>query len=81
MISDNQNEAKQQILELCAEYCRKFMQEKPFVPGDGVRYAGRVFDADEITSLVDSSLEFWRYGKDRDKSLLRRSYRRVHRES
>ena len=59
MISDNQNEAKQQILGLCAEYCRKFMQEKPFAPGDGVRYAGRVFDEDEITSLVDSSLEFW----------------------
>ncbi len=32
----------------------------PFVPGvSRVTYAGRVFDSEEITNLVDSSLEFW----------------------
>ena len=32
---------------------------KPFTPGDRIPYAGRVFDEQEITSLVDSSLDFW----------------------
>ncbi|MDA8117426.1 MAG: lipopolysaccharide biosynthesis protein RfbH [Actinomycetota bacterium] len=34
--------------------------ESAFRPGeDTVRYAGRVFDADEMVNLVDSSLDFW----------------------
>ena len=49
MLPDNRNEAREKILGLCAEYYRKFMQEKPFSPEDGVRYAGRVFNEDEIT--------------------------------
>ena len=33
---------------------------KPFIAGESrVNYAGRVYDADEMTSLVDSSLDFW----------------------
>ncbi|MCO4782085.1 MAG: lipopolysaccharide biosynthesis protein RfbH [Candidatus Cloacimonetes bacterium] len=36
-----------------------------FIPNKSkVNYAGRVFDADEMTNLVDSSLDFWlTYGK------------------
>jgi CDP-6-deoxy-D-xylo-4-hexulose-3-dehydrase len=35
-------------------------QNIPFVPGKSrVTYAGRVFNQDEIVSLVDSSLDFW----------------------
>jgi CDP-6-deoxy-D-xylo-4-hexulose-3-dehydrase len=35
-------------------------QNAEFVPGvSPVTYAGRVFDEEEITNLVDSSLEFW----------------------
>lgn len=30
-----------------------------FRPGDPIHYAGRVFDADELETLVDSSLDFW----------------------
>ncbi len=30
-----------------------------FKPGDRIAYAGRVYDADEIRMLVDSSLDFW----------------------
>ena len=34
--------------------------EPPFVPGESlVRYAGRVFGAEEVVNLVESSLEFW----------------------
>ena len=32
----------------------------PFRPGqDPVRYAGRVYDAEELVHLVDASLDFW----------------------
>ena len=34
-------------------------QQKPFVPGDRIAYAGRVFDDREIAHLVDASLDFW----------------------
>ena len=33
--------------------------QKPFTPGDRIPYAGRVFDEREVTTLVDSSLDFW----------------------
>lgn len=33
--------------------------KKPFSPGDRISYAGRVFDEKEVTTLVDSSLDFW----------------------
>nr|WP_246525582.1 lipopolysaccharide biosynthesis protein RfbH [Geomobilimonas luticola] len=32
---------------------------KPFVPGDRIPYAGRVFDTQEIANLIDASLDFW----------------------
>jgi CDP-6-deoxy-D-xylo-4-hexulose-3-dehydrase len=35
------------------------VQKKPFVIGDRIPYAGRVFDEKEITNLIDSSLDFW----------------------
>jgi CDP-6-deoxy-D-xylo-4-hexulose-3-dehydrase len=37
----------------------KHAPKKPFVPGDRISYAGRVFDHREIAALVDSSLDFW----------------------
>ncbi|MFZ4441156.1 MAG: lipopolysaccharide biosynthesis protein RfbH, partial [Syntrophales bacterium] len=33
--------------------------QSSFTPGDRIPYAGRVFDEREMTSLVDSSLDFW----------------------
>jgi CDP-6-deoxy-D-xylo-4-hexulose-3-dehydrase len=46
-------------------YTEAFGQPKEFVPGESrLSYAGRVFDASEITSLVDASLDFWlTYGR------------------
>jgi CDP-6-deoxy-D-xylo-4-hexulose-3-dehydrase len=39
---------------------RLFHKTKPFVPsGTYIPYAGRVYDAEEIKALVDSSLDFW----------------------
>jgi len=56
-------ELKAEILEKTAEYYKlvhKPAQEAPFKPGETrVNYAGRVFDEEEMTNLVDASLEFW----------------------
>jgi CDP-6-deoxy-D-xylo-4-hexulose-3-dehydrase len=49
-----------EILERVSEYVALQFPGEKFVPGETyVRYAGRVFDAAELTSLVDASLEFW----------------------
>jgi CDP-6-deoxy-D-xylo-4-hexulose-3-dehydrase len=51
---------RQQILDLVAAYTKLAHAPAPFVPGESkVPYAGRVFDAREVTSLVESSLDFW----------------------
>lgn len=52
---------KNEILDKVKEYYKeKFGQETDFVPGKSkVNYAGRVFDENELTNLVDSSLDFW----------------------
>lgn len=53
-------EARDTILGLVREYCESFHnQQKPFQEGDAVPYARRVYDAEEMTNLVDSALEFW----------------------
>ena len=47
------------ILDLVRQYHAE-APRAPFRPGeDLVRYAGRYFDAQELTNLVDSSLDFW----------------------
>jgi CDP-4-dehydro-6-deoxyglucose reductase, E1 len=54
------DELRAEILELVKEYSRAQWPEKTFVPGESqVDYAGRVFDEDDVTTLVDSSLDFW----------------------
>lgn len=55
-----QEEARQEILGMVAEYCGRFHSQKgDFTPGDRIPYASRVYDAAEMTGLVDSALEFW----------------------
>ena len=54
------DELRAQILELTREYHDEAFPEQQFVPGESsVPVAGRVFDADEVERLVDSSLDFW----------------------
>ena len=49
-----------QILDLVAEYCQEAFRPRPFVPGETpVPVSGKVFDAEEMRLLVDSSLDFW----------------------
>ena len=49
-----------QIQALVGEYVAEAFPERPFVPGETpVPVSGRVFDAEDVRSLVDASLDFW----------------------
>jgi CDP-6-deoxy-D-xylo-4-hexulose-3-dehydrase len=51
---------RQQIRALVREYAEAAFPKKEFEPGVSlVPVSGRVFDADEVEALVDSSLDFW----------------------
>ena len=51
---------REEILRLVAEYHGAAFGERKFVPGESaVRYAGRVFDAEELVNAVDATLDFW----------------------
>jgi CDP-6-deoxy-D-xylo-4-hexulose-3-dehydrase len=51
---------RQQILSLVADYAKEEWPERRFVPGETpVPVSGRVFDGDDLSHLVDSSLDFW----------------------
>lgn len=52
-------QAREELLNLVAEYCDRFHQKKPYEEGDRIPYASRVYDHQEMVNLVDSSLEFW----------------------
>ena len=59
-MSTNPEALRQQIAKLVAEYHAAAFPAREFRPGESsVPVAGRVFDADEIQHLVDSSLDFW----------------------
>lgn len=63
-----------QILDLVRQYhADRMVQATPFTPGDRIPYAGRVFDDEELVSLVDSALDFWltagRYTKQFERGL------------
>lgn len=53
------NNIRDEIFRLVKEYTEKHHQRKPFIPGDKINYAGRIYDHAEIINLVDSTLEFW----------------------
>jgi CDP-6-deoxy-D-xylo-4-hexulose-3-dehydrase len=51
---------RDRIAALVREYHAAQFGQRPFTPGvDLTHYAGRVFDADELCALVDSSLDFF----------------------
>lgn len=60
MTADEAAATRREILELVGRYYRERHAPAPFEPGrDPVRFAGRVFGAEELESLVDSSLDFY----------------------
>ena len=59
---NSEAEARAQIRAMVAAYYDEFkkpQQQKPFVPGDRIAYASRVYDESEMCSLVDAALDFW----------------------
>lgn len=50
---------RQEILELTRKYYEETKCDKEYQAGDRICYSGRVYDAEEMVNLVDSSLEFW----------------------
>jgi len=51
---------RQEILELVGKYYAEAFPKKPFLGGiSQIPVSGKVFDGDELTNLVDSSLDFW----------------------
>jgi CDP-6-deoxy-D-xylo-4-hexulose-3-dehydrase len=59
-MSERADQLRAQILELVEEYSHEAFPERKFIPGQSsVPVSGRVYDASDIQSLVDSSLDFW----------------------
>lgn len=56
---NKEQKAKKAILKAVSDYASKYSAPKAYKDGDRIPYAARVFDAAEMTNLVDSSLEFW----------------------
>ena len=57
--SMTEQEARKEILGIVAEYCMTYHNQKEYKTGDRIPYASRVYDQEEMCSLVDSALEFW----------------------
>jgi CDP-4-dehydro-6-deoxyglucose reductase, E1 len=59
-MSSQAESLRERILDLVAEYHAEAFASRPFVPGETpIPVSGRVFDGDDMRSLVDSSLDFW----------------------
>ena len=59
-MSSQTESLRDRILDLVSEYHELAFAPQPFVPGETpVPVSGRVFDAGDMRSLVDSSLDFW----------------------
>jgi CDP-6-deoxy-D-xylo-4-hexulose-3-dehydrase len=75
-VSSRSDELREQNLALVREYHAEAFPEPEFVPGETpVRYAGRVFDDEEIARLTEATLEFWltsgRFTRQFEKGLAR----------
>jgi CDP-6-deoxy-D-xylo-4-hexulose-3-dehydrase len=58
--SSRASELRAQVLELTREYYAEAFPHRDFVPGESiVPVSGRVFDDEDLVSLVDASLDFW----------------------
>jgi CDP-4-dehydro-6-deoxyglucose reductase, E1 len=54
------DQLREQILQQVAAYTLEAFAPQAFVPGQtAIPVAGRVFDATDVSSLVDSALDFW----------------------
>lgn len=58
MPEDAQN-LRKNILELTRKFYHSAHKPKDYRDGDRINYAGRVFGEEELSALVDASLDFW----------------------
>lgn len=59
-MSSQAQSLRERILDLVAEYHAEAFAPRPFVAGEtSIPVSGRVFDDEDVRSLVDSSLDFW----------------------
>ena len=57
---NNPDSLRQEILDLVLQYYNTRHKDFDFVPGETrISYGGRVYDGEEMVSLVDSCLDFW----------------------
>lgn len=59
---NSEEEAREEIKSIVARYYKDFKKstyDKPFVEGDRIPYASRVYDEKEMCNLVDATLDFW----------------------
>lgn len=75
-MSDKAEELRQQILDLTAQYHAAKFAAREFVPGSSaVPVSGKVIDANDICSVVDSALDAWfttgRFAKEFERKLAR----------
>ena len=52
-------EARKEVLDIVAEYCKTYHNKKNYQTGDRIPYAARVYDKEEMCNLVNAALEFW----------------------
>lgn len=50
---------KKEILELVDQYYNEVHKKAEYVYGDPIPVSGKVYDAEDLQNLVESSLEFW----------------------
>lgn len=56
----NENDAREEIKSLVAKYYHDFKEKRePYIEGDRITYAARVFDEKEMCALTDATLDFW----------------------
>jgi len=59
MSGKSEQEVRNQILDLVAEYCDTYHMKGSYKEGDRIPYAGRIYNSSEMVNLVDSALDFW----------------------
>ena len=60
MTDSARTDLRAQILDLVSQYCAATFPARDFIPGSTkIPVSGKVFDAAEMRSLVDSALDFW----------------------
>ncbi len=75
-MSNKASQLRQQILELSAQYFAEAFPQKDFHPGNApVPVSGKVIDAADLCSVVDSALDCWfttgRFAADFERKLAR----------